>query len=163
MKIKKRLAAFCLTSALIGQGTLMEKPLLGCARVVGKSCEPVIHDLSEVVFSSVPLRLGLLDRKDFIIAKVGDENYLKRIEGIPGDTVVQTFNGIYLNGEKIYEYNFTNNSGLTEYPRFRETKLAEDEYFLIGPNIYNSHDSRYFGPLKRKDICGKVITTFQNQ
>lgn len=81
-----------------------------------------------------------------------DEKIIKRIIGMPGDTVAIKDGDIYINDEKIkdeYAYGMT-----SDYERIT---LGNDEYFILGDNRLVSKDSRYFGPVKENEIKGKVI------
>lgn len=87
-----------------------------------------------------------------------DEYYVKRIYGLPGETVQITGNDIYINGEKIednYAKNAMDDSGIAEEP----LTLADDEYFVLGDNREVSLDSRDpdVGPVKEKNIAGHVV------
>ena len=71
---------------------------------------------------------------------------------MPGDTVAIKDGEIYINDEKIdveYAYGMT-----SDYDRIT---LKSDEYFILGDNRLISKDSRYVGPIKVKEIKGKVV------
>ena len=67
-------------------------------------------------------------------------NFVKRVVGLPGDTVSRVRNVTYVNGEPLdpRKYNPYTYSTSPDY----EYVLGEDEYFVVGDNRYNSHDSR---------------------
>jgi len=77
---------------------------------------------------------------------------IKRIIGIPGDSVRIRGGEVYVNGKKLNE-SYT--KGTTK-PSIRIEKLGENEYFVLGDNREYSDDSRFWGPLHRKEIIGKV-------
>lgn len=88
-------------------------------------------------------------------------DYIKRVIGLPGDVVEIRSNQVYVNGEPLDEPYLTperNDDGYSMAP----FALGEDEYFVMGDNRDNSHDSRnYYGAgrpaaITRKDIVGKV-------
>ena len=90
-----------------------------------------------------------------------EENFVKRVIGLPGDVVEIRSNQVYVNGEPLDEPYLTperNDDGFSMAP----FALGEDEYFVMGDNRDNSHDSRnYYGAgrpaaISRKDIVGKV-------
>ena len=77
---------------------------------------------------------------------------IKRIIGLPGDTV-ECINGkIFINDQ---EYDDKYAYGITD--DFSKVELKEDEYFILGDNRLVSEDSRYFGPVKKNNIKGKII------
>lgn len=99
-------------------------------------------------------KLSKIERFDVIVLheEKDNEKIIKRVIGMPGDTVAIKDGEIYINDEKIddeYAYGMT-----TDYDRIT---LKSDEYFILGDNRLISKDSRYFGPIKEKEIKGKVI------
>ena len=93
-----------------------------------------------------------------------DEYYVKRIYGLPGETIQIKENDIFINGEKIddpYAKDGMTQLGIAEEPY----TLGDDEYFVLGDHRSVSVDSRYLpsmmeegpGPVKFKNIAGKVI------
>ena len=98
------------------------------------------------------------DRSVVVIKKDGQQ-YIGRIVARGGDTVDVTGDeGIYINGSRIVEndiyYRTPFYEGRVEYP----VKLGEDEVFLLGDYREGAKDSRYFGPVKRGEIKGIVMT-----
>lgn len=84
--------------------------------------------------------------------------YIKRIIGLPGETVQISGNDVYINGEKLDEnYGTTpmGTAGIAEVP----ITLGDDEYFVLGDNRDISKDSRYasVGNAHRDDIVGKAF------
>lgn len=84
----------------------------------------------------------------------GGENFVKRIVGVPGDTIAIEGGRLYVNGE-AYEEPYAS------YPdtyAMAPVTVAQGHYFVMGDNRMVSHDSRYadVGPLTREQIIGKV-------
>ena len=136
---------------------------VGCrSKVDGSSMNPTLDDGDNLWVSKISYTLGDPKRFDVIIFNY-DENttYVKRIIGLPGETVrIDEKGDIYINDkpiidnygkEKIYE----NNRGRASQP----VKLGEDEYFVLGDNRNGSTDSRWasVGNVSREDIVGKAI------
>ncbi len=99
-------------------------------------------------------KLSKIKRFDVIVLheEKDNEKIIKRVIGMPGDTVAIKDGEIYINDEKIddeYAYGMT-----SDYERIT---LKSDEYFILGDNRLISKDSRYFGPIKEKEIKGKVV------
>lgn len=99
-------------------------------------------------------KLSKINRFDVIVLheEKDNEKIIKRVIGMPGDTVAIKDGEIYINDEKIddeYAYGMT-----SDYERIT---LKSDEYFILGDNRLISKDSRYFGPIKEKEIKGKVV------
>lgn len=99
-------------------------------------------------------KLGNVDREDIIVLDeiIDDEIIIKRVIGLPEETVEIKRGKIYINGKVYkdsYAYGQTND--------YEEITLGSDEYFILGDNRLISKDSRYFGAIKEKDIKGKII------
>lgn len=99
-------------------------------------------------------KLSKIKRFDVIVLheEKDNEKIIKRVIGMPGDIVAIKDGEIYINDEKIddeYAYGMT-----SDYDRIT---LKSDEYFILGDNRLISKDSRYFGPIKEKEIKGKVV------
>lgn len=93
------------------------------------------------------------ERFDIVVVNknVEGDNLIKRVIGLPGETIRYKNNHLYINGEiieDVYAYGDTNN--------FQEITLGEDEYFLMGDNREISLDSRALGVIKSKEIEGTV-------
>lgn len=81
-----------------------------------------------------------------------NEKIIKRVIGLPGETVAIKKGKIYINDKVIddeYAYGETSD--------FDKVTLADDEYFILGDNRLISKDSRYFGPIKDNEIKGKIV------
>ena len=88
---------------------------------------------------------------------IRDSYYIKRIIGLPGETVEIIENHVYINGEKLKEdYKTTdiNDVGIVS----EKMQLASDEYFVLGDDREKSEDSRNadVGNVKRSYIYGKA-------
>ena len=79
--------------------------------------------------------------------------FVKRVIGLPNETITISGNAIYVDGYKLIEpyIGDFNNSHDHQY------LMGEEEYFLLGDNRDNSNDSRHWGPVKRTQILGKVL------
>lgn len=93
------------------------------------------------------------ERFDIVVVNknVEGDNLIKRVIGLPGETIKYRNNKLYINDnimEDIYAYGETGN--------FREITLGADEYFLMGDNREISLDSRTIGIIKKSEIEGTV-------
>ena len=130
--------------------------------VNGESMENTLHTGESLLVEKVSYRFNDPQRYDIIVfypeGRDVDEYYVKRIFGLPGETIQITGNDIYINGEKIEDglaKNGMDDPGIAAEP----LTLADDEYFVLGDNRMVSLDSRDpdLGPIKAEDIAGHVI------
>lgn len=84
------------------------------------------------------------------------KDYIKRVIGLPGDTV-RVFDGlVYVNGEALQE-DYIAETPDTNYP---DTVVPEDSYFVMGDNRRHSSDSRVWGFVPRANIEGRALFVF---
>jgi signal peptidase I len=129
--------------------------------VSGSSMEPTLHHGDQLILDKLSYHFSEPERFDIIVFPFQYEEktyYVKRIIGLPGETVQIDLSGnIYINGEILeedYGLEPINFPGLAQEP----ITLGEDEYFVLGDNRNNSSDSRdpSVGNIKRDDIMGKA-------
>lgn len=136
---------------------------VGCKSLVnGPSMNPVLENNDYVWVDKISYKFVDPKRFDVIIFNY-DENtkYVKRIIGLPGETVKIDQNGnIYINGNLMNEDYGLERIEPTRIGRASEpVLLGEDEYFVLGDNRNNSSDSRFadVGNISKDEIIGKVI------
>ena len=123
-------------------------------RVDGDSMDITLHD------GQLMYQAGRdFSRGDIVICNSKEEDgtekvLIKRIVGMPGETLRIDANGVYINEEKLNEDYLTDDAVAGTY---RENKvnsitLGADDYFLLGDNRRISYDSRYFGSVPLKDM-----------
>ncbi len=94
-------------------------------------------------------KMSKIERFDIVVVKANNDELIKRIYGLPGETISIESNTIYINDKKIEDaYAYGENSD------FEKITLEEDEYFILGDNRAVSLDSRYIGPIKKNQIKG---------
>ena len=102
---------------------------------------------------------GNPQRFDVVICRYpgrGDTNFVKRVIGLPGDTVELRSGQLYVNGEEIPEP-YINDAYRTGFLNtFGPYTVPEGYYFVMGDHRNNSNDSRSVGPITRDMIIGHV-------
>lgn len=94
-----------------------------------------------------------LDYNDIVTIEKNGQNMIKRIVGKKDDDIIINNEDVFVNGIKSkVQRNSSNND------RHRNI-MVEDDYFILGDNLQDSYDSRYFGSISEDDIIGKVIFT----
>lgn len=130
-------------------------------QVSGSSMETTLSDGDNLLVDKITYRFSDPKRFDIIVFPFQydtDTYYIKRIIGMPGETVQIDYDGnIYINGslmEESYGREVIQNPGKAAEP----ITLGEEEYFVMGDNRNNSSDSRdpSVGNIHRKDIIGRA-------
>ena len=154
--------------ACVMGGTLLLILFVGQRTTVnGESMVPTLQDGDNLIVDKITYRFRDPERFDIIVFPFQYEKntyYIKRIIGLPGETVQIDLEGnIYINGE-VLEENYGREVILPDKVgrAIEPVTLGEDEYFVMGDNRNNSKDSRtqIVGNIKRKDIVGRAFLRF---
>lgn len=124
--------------------------------VVGDSMVPTLENKQILLLDKITYRFKEIKRFDIVVIDTGKSEIIKRIIGLPGETVEYKDNLLYINGEVIESiYNFDTQDFTME--SITESKLIpEDKYLVLGDNRLVSSDSRIIGLIDKKDILGKT-------
>ncbi|WP_036609053.1 signal peptidase I [Oribacterium sp. P6A1] len=142
---------------LIALAWFIVHSFLTTVEISGHSMEPGLSSGELVMVDTLKYKFFTPDRLDVVIFQKNDstEN-IKRVVGLPGETVVIQNGRIYINGTLLESDSISNISlaGIAEKP----VQLMDDEYFLIGDNADSSEDSRFInvGNVHKSQIIGKV-------
>lgn len=131
--------------------------------VEGSSMEPDFHSGEYLLVEKLGYHFSEPKRGDVIVFKYPNNpvvNYIKRIVGLPGETVKIAGGKVFVNDVELQE-NYLSNGDKTKTlvsqsaDAAYEVKLAQDQYFVMGDNRQHSSDSREWGPLAKHFIIGK--------
>ena len=132
--------------------------------VAGVSMEPTLMEGQVVIVNKIEYYLKSPKRNDVIVYKQSNREHsyyeIKRVIGLPGETVKIKNGIIYINDEVLKEKIKTEtieNAGLAE----EGIKLDDNEYFVLGDNRNDSEDSRFasVGNVLKNEILGKAVAT----
>ena len=133
--------------------------------VSGDSMYPSLKNGDQLILEKLSYRFGEPERFDVIVFDHYEEgsdtpvHYIKRIIGLPGETICIKDGNIYVDGERLtetYGY-YTGDREMEGYDAEEEILVGEDEYFVLGDNRNNSLDSRRIGCIRENDILGKAV------
>lgn len=139
-----------LINVFVGQAT----------RVDGQSMEPNLHTDQRLVVEKVSYRFHGPRRFDIVVLKLpeqGDELLIKRVVGLPGETVEIRDGRVYINSEALDEP-FTPEE--TRSRRYEKVTVPPLHVFVLGDNRNRSNDSRSFGPVPIDDIVGRAWLSY---
>lgn len=124
-------------------------------RVDGHSMEATLHNGEIMIVTKPEYLLGNPNRFDVVICHYpnrGNTTFVKRVVGLPGDTVEIKDGYLFVNGD-MYAEDYLVHRPNYNYPAYT---VPEGKYFVLGDNRSNSNDSHLVGPLDRSMIVGHV-------
>lgn len=128
--------------------------------VKGSSMEPTFYDYEYLIINEIGYRFNEPAESDVIVLKDPrhtSQYFIKRIIGVPGDTVKVDNGKVFVNGEQLDESAYLDDSVYTDSAFGNdEITLGVDQYYVMGDNRPASYDSRRFGAVDRSEIIGKV-------
>lgn len=140
--------------------------VVNVARIQGGSMLPTLHNRDFALVWRLPYLFREPRRGDVVICHYPGrmmkrlpflpQAFVKRVIGLPGDTLEWIEGELLLNGTPLAEPYL--DPARCRFPRTRPpVTLGPDEYFVLGDNRDSSNDSRRVGPLSRRAIRGRVV------
>lgn len=132
-------------------------------RVEGSSMYPTLKDGEIGITNVFAVKFGEVSRFDVVIIynEERSEHWVKRVIGLPGDTIESKNDVLYINGEAVDQF-FLDQSYIAEFQKdglftndFGPVTLNDQEYWLMGDNRIRSEDSRIHGPFSEEELVGK--------
>lgn len=133
----------------------------------GDSMKPALSGGDIIIIDKITYKLKDIERFDIVAFKYKYDHsqmYIKRVIGMPGETIYMEDNKIYILNKETGQYEqlkeyYGYYKGENKYPDCEPVTLGEDEYFVLGDNRNDSEDSRSsgVGAVKRELIIGKAL------
>lgn len=127
-------------------------------RVDGYSMEPTLHDGEFVIVNKLAYRFGSPEHGDVIVFRYPrdpEQEYIKRVIGLPGDRVKIVNGEVYVNDQRIDE------PYVASAPRYQsEWSVPDDNVFVLGDNRNNSSDSHNWGPVPLENVIGRALFVY---
>ncbi|SJZ63608.1 signal peptidase I [Selenihalanaerobacter shriftii] len=123
------------------------------------SMRPTLEPGDRIFVNKFIYRFKNPERFDIIVFKYPvnpRKKFIKRVIGLPGDTVSIDNGTVYVNDRPLKE-NYTLDVG---YSNYQEVEVPPKHYFVLGDNRNNSEDSRFWGFVPRKNVIGKALVRF---
>lgn len=130
-------------------------------KVEGTSMTPLISDQERIFINKFVYRFEPIERGDVVVFWYPldrSKSFIKRVVGLPGDTVEIREGQVYVNGKHLPEPYVPPQS--EDLANFSATRIPKGEYFVMGDHRISSNDSRIFGPVPRNFIYGKAVFAY---
>ena len=130
-------------------------------KVEGTSMAPLLSDQERIFINKFVYRFEPIARGDVVVFWYPldrSKSFIKRVVGLPGETVEIRQGRVYVDGKRLQEPYLP--------PRFSDTttygavRVPDDEYFVMGDHRSSSNDSRVFGPVASRYIYGKAVFAY---
>lgn len=118
-------------------------------KVNGTSMVDTLQHGDTMILNKIGMKINGIKRFDIVVIKTSDSYLIKRVIGLPGETIEYKDGKLYIN-DKEYKDPYYKDNTLD----FEKTKIPEGYYFVMGDNRGNSIDSRIIGSIKKEDILG---------
>src|SRR5271155_571938 len=130
-------------------------------KVEGTSMAPLLSDQERIFINKFVYRFEPIQRRDVVVFWYPldrSKSFIKRVIGLPGESVEIRQGIVYVNGRAIDEpYVPVQYEDMSD---FGPVRVPEDKYFVMGDHRISSNDSRVFGPVDSKYIYGRAVFAY---
>ena len=125
-------------------------------RVNGLSMYNTLNNGEIMILNKINYKFNDIKRGDIVVVKTKDDKIIKRVIGLPGETLKVENNTLYINGKAKEEKYVCETTGDFDIKNLGYEKIPKDCYFVMGDNRNNSADSRLIGCVNKKQIQGRT-------
>jgi signal peptidase I len=130
-------------------------------KVEGTSMAPLLSDQERIFINKFVYRFSSIDRGDVVVFWYPldrSKSFIKRVVGLPGESIEIRHGAVYVNGDLVPEpYVPPQYADITDYGPFR---VPKGSYFVMGDHRISSNDSRVFGPVSSQFIYGRAVFAY---
>jgi len=133
--------------------------VVGLQQVVGPSMNPTLNEGDIMIVNKLTYHLKDIGRNDIVVIMQDEKYMVKRVVGVPGETIEYKNNHIFVNGVEFEETFIDLDKVHTNDFSIKDLgydTIPEGKYLVLGDNRENSLDSRDYGLVDRKEIVGRA-------
>lgn len=152
-EIKKEILSYLIIILIV---ILIRSFIITPVRVNGTSMDTTLKDGEIMILNKIKYKFKSIERFDIVVVNYNGEKLIKRVIGLPGETLKYVDSTLYINDEEVDEY-FKNQETLDFDIKDLDYDVIPDNcYMVLGDNRRDSLDSRYLGCIDKKDIIGSA-------
>ncbi len=130
-------------------------------KVEGTSMAPLLTDQERIFINKFVYRFEPIERGDVVVFWYPfdrSKSFIKRVVGLPGETVELRQGSVYINGDPVAEPYVP--PQFADRSSYGPLRVPAGQYFVLGDHRASSNDSRVFGPVPSRYICGKAVFAY---
>ncbi|MGA8872248.1 MAG: signal peptidase I [Candidatus Acidiferrales bacterium] len=130
-------------------------------KVEGTSMNPLLSDQERIFINKFVYRFEPIERGDVVVFWYPldrSKSFIKRVVGLPGETIEIRDGHLYINGDELADQYVP--AGYIDSSNYGPRKIPPGDYFVMGDHRDSSNDSRVFGPVPRSFIYGKAVFAY---
>ncbi|OLB37677.1 MAG: signal peptidase I [Acidobacteria bacterium 13_2_20CM_57_17] len=130
-------------------------------KVEGTSMAPLLSDQERIFINKFVYRFEPIERGDVVVFWYPldrSKSFIKRVIGLPGETVEIRQGAVYVDGKLVPEPYVP--SQYEDLSDFALVRVPKDSYFVMGDHRISSNDSRVFGPVESRYIYGRAVFAY---
>ena len=162
-RIRRNIEWVVIIAVAVLSALLVKTYLIEAFYIPSGSMEPTLDIGDRVLVNKLSYRLHDVHRGDIVVFErpkgVAGEpkirDFIKRVVGLPNETIETRGDAVYINGRKLPEKYLPR--GTRTIPSIEKRTIHRDHYWVMGDNRTNSSDSRFFGEIEEDSIIGRAF------